>query len=99
MPACFLTKMAAIGKDDGSEIERNKTEKKTEQKNKTKTEGLYKWRYCLPNSSTAYTIPLNIIYTYLINPLGFDWSEFFLSASSDLVCTTNVKRKLDCIII
>lgn len=25
MPACFLTKMAAIGKDDGSEIEENKT--------------------------------------------------------------------------
>lgn len=24
MPACFLTKMAAIGKDDGSEIEGNK---------------------------------------------------------------------------
>lgn len=46
MPACFLTKkMAAIGKDDGSEIEQNKTV------------SLYKWRYCLPNSSTAYTIP------------------------------------------
>lgn len=58
MPACFLTKMAAIGKNDGSEIERNKTG------------GLYKWWYCLPNSSTAYTIPLNVIYTYLINPLG-----------------------------
>lgn len=60
MPACFLTKMAAIGKNDGSEIEQNKTV------------GLYKWRYCLPNSSTAYTIPLNVIYTYLINPLGLD---------------------------
>lgn len=60
MPACFLTKMAAIGKNDGSEIEQNKTV------------GLYKWWYCLPNSSTAYTIPLNVIYTYLINPLGFD---------------------------
>lgn len=60
MPACFLTKMAAIGKNDGSEIERNKTV------------GLYKWWYCLPNSSTAYTIPLNVIYTYLISPLGFD---------------------------
>lgn len=61
MPACFLTKkMAAIGKDDGSEIEQNKTV------------GLYKWWYCLPNSSTAYTIPLNVIYTYLINPLGLD---------------------------
>lgn len=46
MPACFLTKkMAAIGKDDGSEIEENKTV------------SLYKWWYCLPNSSTAYTIP------------------------------------------
>lgn len=56
-------KMAAIGKNDGSEIEQNKTV------------GLYKWWYCLPNSSTAYTIPLNVIYTYLINPLGFD-SEF-----------------------
>lgn len=32
MPACFLTKMAAIGKDDGSEIERNKTEKKEQKK-------------------------------------------------------------------
>lgn len=51
MPACFLTKMAAIGKNDGSEIEQNKTV------------GLYKWWYCLPNSSNAYTIPLNIIYT------------------------------------
>lgn len=51
MPACFLTKMAAIAKDDGSEIEQNKTV------------GLYKWWYCLPNSSNAYTIPLNIIYT------------------------------------
>lgn len=26
----------------------------------------------MPTSSTAYTIPLNVIYTYLINPLGFD---------------------------
>lgn len=52
MPACFLTKMAAIGKDDGSEIEQNKTV------------SLYKWRYCLPNSSTAYTIPLDVIYTH-----------------------------------
>lgn len=60
MPACFLTKMAAIGKDDGSEIEQNKTV------------SLYKWRYCLPNSSTAYTIPLDVIYTHLISPLGFD---------------------------
>lgn len=34
MPACFLTKMAAIGKNDGSEIEQ------------TKTVGLYKWWYC-----------------------------------------------------
>lgn len=54
MPACFLTKMAAIGKNDGSEIEQNKTV------------GLYKWWYCLPNSSNAYTIPLNIIYTLSI---------------------------------
>lgn len=60
MPACFLTKMAAIGKDDGSEIEQNKTV------------SLYKWRYCLPNSSTAYTIPLDVIYTHLIGPPGFD---------------------------
>lgn len=60
MPACFLTKMAAIGKDDGSEIEQNKTV------------SLYKWRYCLPNSSTAYTIPLDVIYTHLISPPGFD---------------------------
>lgn len=66
MPACFLTKkMAAIGKNDGSEIEQ-----------KTKTVGLYKWWYCLPNSSTAYTIPLNVIYTYLINPLGLDRVSF-----------------------
>lgn len=36
MPACFLTKMAAIGKDDGSEIERNKTEKKRTKKTKQK---------------------------------------------------------------
>lgn len=64
MPACFLTKMAAIGKNDGSEIEQKKTV------------GLYKWWYCLPNSSTAYTIPLNVIYTYLINPLGFDRVRF-----------------------
>lgn len=59
MPACFLTKMAAIGKNDGSEIEQNKTV------------GLYKWWYCLPNSSNAYTIPLNIIYTPHRSPQ--DW--------------------------
>lgn len=51
-------KMAAIGKNDGSEIEGNKTV------------GLYKWWYCLPNSSTAYTIPLNVIYTHLIRGRG-----------------------------
>lgn len=64
MPACFLTKMAAIGKNDGSEIEQNKTV------------GLYKWWYCLPNNSTAYTIPLNVIYTYLIDPLRLDRVRF-----------------------
>lgn len=51
-------KMAAIGKNDGSEIEQNETV------------GLYKWRYCLPNSSTAYTIPLNVIYTLLADALA-----------------------------
>lgn len=34
MPACFLTKMAAIGKNDGSEIEEKQTV------------GLYKCWYC-----------------------------------------------------
>lgn len=87
MPACFLTKMAAIGKNDGSEIEQNKTG------------GLYKWWYCLPNRSTAYTIPLNVIYTYLINPLGVRQSEYSYHYHQILLCTTMVKRKLDCIII
>lgn len=39
MPACFLTKMAAIGKDDGSEIERKKKNKKTKQKLKVYING------------------------------------------------------------
>lgn len=87
MPACFLTKMAAIGKNDGSEIEGNKTV------------GLYKWWYCLPNSSTAYTIPFNVIYTYLIQPLRLI-EGLVLSLASDLIyTTTTVKRKLDCIVI
>lgn len=80
MPACFLTKMAAIGKNGGSEIEQNKTV------------GLYKWWYCLPNSSTAYTIPLNVIYTYLINPLRFDRVRFSIIVTRSCIYNNGKKE-------
>lgn len=51
MPACFLTKMAGILKNDGSEIKQKQTINS------------YKCQYCLPNRSTAYPKPpLNFIH-------------------------------------